>query len=407
MAKILFIFVLPLVTLIASFLLRAASGPFWQYSDPCYLYLFNAFQIIQGHVPWDVSHPGTPLQVLIAVSIWTFNIGRNASDTVLQALIDPEFYLRVVYIFLVLSSFLTSVISGLYIWRKTNDKLAVLLVQCVNLSFLFLPSFNSGKFPVLPVVANVSPEPLMMAVMNLVNLFILGLYFSREPHKSRHIIYLAVACGLGFAVKMNFIFILLAAFLLVPLRKKVFFMFVCALSFVIFTLPILSSYPQVFGWMTKMAGYSSRYGTGSQEFIDVGTFLLYLKQMIMHYWFFIVAALSIFAWGLIRLIKDIQHRGARFLTVLSFCFLLHIAATAKYFSIHYLLPAFGLFGSIFVLFYLDLKIPSEIRKGLTVVFISIFTAVCAFYALTYYQKLEAFTQDIGHFNERISKRARK
>lgn len=351
----------------------------------------------------DVSHPGTPLQVLIANIIRFFNLGHPAAEAVNQALINPEFYLRVVYLFLVFSSFLTSFILGAYIYHKTNDRIAVLLGQLTGLSFLLLPSYNSGIIPVLPVVANVSPEPLFIIIMNLFNLFLLGLYFSeKKSGQSRNVFLLAVVCGLGLAVKLNFVFILLSALLLVPMRRKLLFIAVFMMSFVFFTFPILGKYPQLFHWINDMTVHSSRYGTGNKNFIDWKSFFFYFTLIIRNYWFFVYSALGLWIWSSIRIITDHQNRKARFVWALTFCCLLHIAATAKYFSVHYLLPCFALFGSIFPLFYLSQKNKYKILKPLTAAYILIFVIACAFYLMPYYQKLLSLSRDIHDFNGKIS-----
>jgi hypothetical protein len=103
-----------------------------------------------------------------------------------------------------------------------------------------------------------------------------------------------------------------------------------------------------------------------------------------------------------HIINDRQNRNARFIGVLSFFFLLHVAATAKHFSFHYLLPALCLFNSIFPLFYINQKSQFRILKPLAVVFILIFICVYAFYCAPYYKKLMDLTQDIRNFNDKIN-----
>ena len=397
-----FILIIPLITLIASFLSRAASGPFWQFGDPCFNYFFNAILIIKGHPPTDITHPGTPLQILVAIAIWIFNLGRPAAEAVTHALINPEFYLQTVYVFLVFSSFLTSVFLAVYVYRKTNDKLAALLTQLAQLSFLIMPSFDNGSFPVLPVVANVSAEPVFIIIMNLFNLFLLKLYFSENKSQElRHTLLLGLVCGLGLATKINFFIILLSALMLIPLRKKLLFIVVCLMSFVFCTWPIIGKYPQLFHWITDMLGHSSRYGMGPEGFIDWKSFLFYLNLMIRCDWFFILSALGLWIWSSIYVLKDHQNREVRFIWILSCCCLLHILATAKHFSFHYLLPGFSLFNLILLLFYLKQKIKYKILKPLTSVFILIFISACILYAIPYYKKLLVLTQDIRHFNDRL------
>jgi len=401
--RFLFILILPLTILITSFFLRMASGSFWQYSDPCYIYLFNAFQIVKGHPPTDFSHPGTPLQVLIAMTIRIFNGGRPAAEAVNQALINPEFYLGAVYIFLILTSFATSILLGLYVYRKTNDKLAILLAQLPGLCFLIMPSFDNGGIASLPVVANVSPEPLFISIMNLFNLCLLGLYFSQKKSKElRYIILLAFVCGLGLATKLNFFFVLLTALMIISYQRKLLFIVAGMMSFILFTLPIVEKYPQFIQLISDTIGHAGRYGMGDPKIIDWSSIVIYLNVLIHYYWFFILSALGLWVWSSIRLFKDRQNRNACFIWALSCCFLLHILATAKYFSFHYLLPALGLFSSIFVLFYLDQKTLYKIISPLTAVFILIFISVCIFNTIPYYNKLMVLSEDIHHFNDTIS-----
>ncbi len=397
-----FILIIPLFTLILSFLFRFASGPFWQYADPSYIYLFNAFQIIKGHPPTDISHPGTPLQLLIAFIIRILNLGQSPAAAVDHVLVNPEYYLRAVYAFLVFSSFLTSVILGNYIYRQTKDVLAVFLVQLTGLFFILLPSFNSGTFPVLPVIANVSPEPLFISIMNLFSLFLLKLYFSdKKSGDLRHILLLAFVCGLGLATKLNFLFVLISALMLVPIRKKILFILVFVLSFVFFTLPIVAKYPQLFSWIGNMIGHSGRYGMGDEKLIDWNSFFLFFKLMLRFYWFYIYAALGLWAWSSVSLLINHKNRNARFIWGLTFCALLHFLATAKYFSFHYLLPGFGLFGPIFLLFYLSQRSRYKFMGQFTAAFILIFISVCLFYSIPYYKKLMILSQDIRQFDDRL------
>jgi hypothetical protein len=76
-------------------------------------------------------------------------------------------------------------------------------------------------------------------------------------------------------------------------------------------------------------------------------------------------------------------------------------ATAKHFSMHYLLPGFCLFSTIFPLLYLNFKDKYKISKTLTAAFIFLFSASNLFYTMPYYHKLLNFTQDIHDLNGQI------
>ena len=92
----------------------------------------------------------------------------------------------------------------MYVYRKTNDTVAVALAQLPGLIFLTLFSFNLG-YPMLPIVANVTPEPLFIPVMNLFNFCILRLYFNQTSRNAfKNILLLAFVSGLGLAPNLIF-----------------------------------------------------------------------------------------------------------------------------------------------------------------------------------------------------------
>jgi len=397
------ILIIPLITFITSILLRLASGPFWQYGDPPYNYLFNAYLLVKGHCPMDTTHPGTPLQVLMAIIIWIFNLGRPASEAVNHALINPEFYLWAVYLFLLMSSFLTSVFLAAYVYRKTNDKLAALLTQWPQLFFLILPAIDTGNFPMLPLAADINAEVLFIVIMNLFNLCILGLYFSKEKSKElTFIILLAVICGLGMALKVYFFIIMFWIFMLIPHRQKALFVIIGVISFVFCTIPIISKYPQLLGMIIDMADHSSKYGWGPKNFVDWNSFAMNIHLMLRFDWFFIYSALGAWIWSSIHIIKDRQDRKACFVWGLSCCCLVFIAAVAKHFASRYLAPSFCLLGSIFPLIYLTEKARYKLFKPLTLAFILIFACTCILSAIPYYKKLLTFTHDIHQFYDKVT-----
>jgi len=297
---------------------------------------------------------------------------------------------------------LTSIILGGYVFHKTKDKLAALLVQLTGLIFLVLPSFNNIGIPILPVVANVCPEPLFISIINIFTLYLLKLYFSENSaQKLRHTLVLAFICGLGLAVKINFFSVFLSALMLVPLRNKILFIVVCMVSFVFFTIPIIENYPWIYHWFSGMVVHSSRYGSGSGKFIDWGSFFLFFKFILHSFVFFVFSAAGLWIWCSVRMIKDRRDQNARFIWALSFCALLHFAATAKHFSNHYLLPGLGLFSPIFLLFYLDLKDKYRFVKPLTAAFILIFISISAFYTIPYYKQLLVLSEDVHDLKSRL------
>jgi len=318
-----------------------------------------------------------------------------------KVLMHPEFYLYAAYVVLTVGSFLTSVLLAVYVYRKTNDGVAALLVQLPGLCFLTWPSINAA-YPVLPVAANVSPEGLFMGVMNLFNLFFLRLYFARGPHKEiGKVLWLAFGCGLGLAAKINFFPVLFSALIVVSWRRKLLFILACGAFFIFWTLPIITKYCMVWDQIKQASLYSSRYGWGGATVIDWPSYIKYFKYTFHDYWFFVLLALFLFLWSLMRFIKDNSNREAKFLAAASMGGLLQFMIIAKYFSFHYLVPGMGLFSSIFLLFYLALKDRYKRLKPFFAAFICLFALVSISLAFLCHHRLSDFTHDILTIKDRV------
>ena len=89
--KYFFVFIIPAIVLVYSFLLKAAAGPYWlsMNFDPSYQYLLNGLYMVKGIPPGHIDHPGTPLQLLFWMMIRLLNIGHSIPDVVHRVLITP------------------------------------------------------------------------------------------------------------------------------------------------------------------------------------------------------------------------------------------------------------------------------------------------------------------------------
>jgi hypothetical protein len=116
---------LPLAWLALSTLLAVVRGPFYQpeWTDPEYDYLMNALAVAHGETPYQVDHPGTPLQVLGAWSLRIVDVvapaarGETLTDRVL---LDPEHYLVPLQGVLTVLGALALAASGALAWRATG-----------------------------------------------------------------------------------------------------------------------------------------------------------------------------------------------------------------------------------------------------------------------------------------------
>jgi len=381
---------IPGIVLGFSVLLKLAAGPFWLATnfDPSYQYLVNGVYLVKGLVPNHADHPGTPLQILCWVVGWLFNIGRSPENVATHILMSPEFYLHVVFIIVSLFSFITSFGLASYVFQKTGDTIAALLTQLPALIFLVMKSWETVE-PVLPVVANVEPEPLLISIVNLFNICLLMAFFSRTPKdESVATLLWGGISGLGVAVKLTFAPLVIVPLIILSWRNKVIFVCLFVASFVLCTLPIYSKYPIIWGWISGVIMPTGGNRPGGRGIIGC----------------FILAALALVFWKFFRGRWD---RGISFITATLGGILLQFGAVTRHPGAHYLLPGIGLLSVLLALCYLQGAARHHLGQRLVFIFICVFIIAGAWQANDYRLKLEGLTQDILAFHDHISTRYQK
>ena len=394
--------IIPSMILINSLLLTCAMGPFWRYADPCYLYLLNGLHLLKGISLTHIDHPGTPLQILILAIMFLMNMGSSVSAIEDKVLANPEFYLSVIHIVLILTIFITSVLLAVYIYRKTQDILPALLTQLPGLTFLVTKSFESN-LPVPPVVANVNPEPLLIVILNLFNLSWFILFYAQTfKEKIRATLFLGFICGLGLATKFTFLPILFCALIILSWRLKLLFTLVSLLSFCLWTLPIIHLYPDLWAWVKGIATHTGVYGNENQGIVNWPDIIKdILKNILPGYWLFMIFCISAFLWSSIKIIRAKKEPVQKFLCAITFGIICQFAMVAQHYSSHYLLTGIGLFSSAFVLFYIGALAQHKTLKILTLIFILIFTLQGSIQAGIYCSKLASLTKEVSSLTQKI------
>ncbi|MBF0489459.1 MAG: hypothetical protein HQL15_02415 [Candidatus Omnitrophica bacterium] len=396
------LFIIPLLTGIVFLLSRFAAGPFWLNCDPSYLYLFNALHMVKGLTPTFLDNPGTPLQILILWIIRLLNIGHNSSQTIHEVLLHPEFYLYTTYLVLILFFTIASIYLAVYVYRQSQDKIAAILTQLPFLSFFFLRGFET-QLPVIPVITNIGAECVLVVISCLYNLYFLKLYFADTPKKRLSaILSLGLVCGLGFATKLTFLPLVLCGLLITPWKTKILFLAGFITAFVLGTFPVIHQYPVLLQSIKDYSVHTGHYGSGPLGFINWSEFFPNILEISSHYWFFVLLSIGLFIWSSKQLIKNHKDRLTLFLWTACLGTLLQYAATAKHFSLHYLLPGLSLFSSIFLLFYLKTIHHSPRYKPTAIIFIIAFTSFCMLQHILYLPKVAALSQDIIKLQNDVS-----
>jgi len=348
--------IVPSIVFIFSILLKSAAGPYWLASnfDPAYQYLVNGLRLLKGLVPNHTDHPGTPLQMLCGAVCWVFNIGHSVSQTATRVFISPEFYLHTVCVVLAGLAFCTSFLLAAYVYRKTNDGIAALLTQLPVLSFLILKSWDpyAPFSTVLPVVANVFPETLLISVVNLFNMCLLKIFFAKaSKDEYPAVVSWGFISGLGVAVKITFIPLLVIPWIILSWKNKIIFTIVLAASFILWTLPIVSVYPTLWHWVVNIVTHKGSLGLGGAGLMEKHEYFMNWGNIFHEHKILIIFLFLAMVLCFGQLVMKKWGRETSFICVTAFGIILQFAAVAKNPGMHYLSPGMGLFSVLFFLLY--------------------------------------------------------
>lgn len=257
-----------------SVLFPVFSAPPGYDQDPAYAYLFNGLLLIDGQGPWQVDHPGTPLQLLCAVIILfaraLFSMAGHpmSPDLVDDVLADPEPYLYVASCVLIALNACALYYLGSRVWRATGSHVLACLCQAGGLAFSI----------VSPRAAYVAPEALLIfATLCLVGqlapvVFAVGGggdagTAAAGPERGRAR-WVGIICGFGLAVKVTFLPLVGLALMVRPVRNLLIVAGYAVASLIVLLLPTLRNYERFFSWIWNVASHSGIHGSGRATVID-------------------------------------------------------------------------------------------------------------------------------------------
>ena len=296
-----------------------------------------------------------------------------------------------------LFSFLTSFALAAYVFRTTKDVLAAVLTQLPALSFLVLKSWETSE-AIIPVVANVAPEPLLISVVNLFNIFLLRCFFAKTSRDEFMVtVWWGLTSGLGVAVKLTFIPLLAIPLIILSWKNKIIFIVFATASFVAWTLPILSKYHIIGGWISGIVMHKAVVGGGGILMLGKNIKHLISEQGLFTCLFF--GALALIFW---KLVCQQLNKGVLFLIAIMAGICFQVLAVTQHPGAHYLLPGLGLFSSLLVICYLQGFAHFVLGRRIIVVFILMMVFLGIGQASAYRIKLAGLTRDIMNFQNQVS-----
>lgn len=351
------LFVIPLITIVMGFLVRGYVTPYYAFHhDPDYAYLFNGVSILSLVAPEYTDHPGTPVQILVAILLKFMHPLESVPDIFQNVLQDPEKHLVVVSnVFLVVVA--GSVFAaGAYVYKTMGSVALALIVQSPPLASAVL----------MHSLPRVIPEPILLALSMIVAILLAALVWGKPGlESSTYARPLGLVSGLGVATKLTFLPLLVVPLLAyhawVDRKRFLIFAligFAVATSPMVLTLSPLAEYRQFAKWAFNIFMGAGIYGQGPKTIIDIHLFAANLWQIVLDQpLYMLVVGISVVVF-LIGFWRSRRDRGSaevvamRLLGGIVAMHLLMIAMFAKHYqSTRYLTAALGLAGFTVVLAY--------------------------------------------------------
>ncbi|MBN1129552.1 MAG: hypothetical protein JXA71_11225 [Chitinispirillaceae bacterium] len=262
------------ISAIAVGMARNARGPGWlsHNLDPDYSYLLNALNFAKLQSAGHYDHPGTPVQLIGAVTVRAAHLFGNKGRAIDRDVCErPEYFLGCMYgvFFALVLCALGMAAARMY---TSGGSAAVTLL----VAGMFIAS------PTLLVEATrVTPEPILIVTALLLQI---ALLFSAQKGSVgyRDALLLAAVVGFGCAVKITFLpLVLVPLFLLHDLRSRTVAVVGSLLFFIIFTLPIAVHYFAIARWLLNVFLHTGRYGYGPEGVIVLPEYLATLQRLLL------------------------------------------------------------------------------------------------------------------------------
>lgn len=322
-----------LLALFMIFRLEEIHVFFQVWFDPVYAYLMNGLTFALGSCDiGHVDHPGTPLQLLVALLIRFFALFSGNNDLAVDVLTHPESYLRFISIVLIALNCGAIWLLGLFAYRNIGNRNMAVTVQLIPLMIFQLVNF-------MPIVA--CETAISFTSMTIVSCFLL--YEIKAQIRWPLVIMVAFLSAFMVATKISTLVMLVVPFIFFEKRNhRISFLFLSLIFIFIFILPVWEKLGTLAGLLEKIATHTGQYGTGEAKLFDAAVFFQSIGKMMTKELAFTVHVLLIpFGWIVIirRKIRGLLFRLYLALTIATF---LQIIVVARHYSFHYLMPVFVL-----------------------------------------------------------------
>jgi hypothetical protein len=334
---LLILLILPVIYLLLSIMQYNEIGFFHLFStEPGYAYMLNGLNITQLTSPWMVEHPGTPLEVLAAVTIWISHFFRE-DPLVTDLMKNPEFYLNAIITVLIILDTLVLFMMGLFIYIYSKDILTSIFFQLTPFIAWIILSF----------ACLIMVEHLVIIFMMCL-IIIIFIYLQNKGSDSalidKYLIWFSILIGLICATKLLYIAVAIIPFILLPTNKKRgIYTILTIVAFAIFACAIFARWVNFRDWFFNNLFHSGQYGRGAATIIEKNSFIYNLRDIfgyksIFTYAFFLIIASSLLYHIPFLKVKHNNDKYYRALVGIVSFMVIHLLITAKQYKYYYLIP---------------------------------------------------------------------
>ncbi|MBT3385475.1 MAG: hypothetical protein HN778_19155 [Prolixibacteraceae bacterium] len=256
------VFILPVLFFLAGINMHKAKYA----NDPEYIYLVNATAICDGKFVGHIDNPGTTVMQIGAATIAIKHLFSNPeNEPIVQHVFkEPDRFVRSIrFGFLVLNSLVLLLLAWVTV-KKTGSLWLAILLQAST----FITSNTLDH-----VWTKMSPEPVLFLVSCLFVITILNFYAEKEKTRWKYVIVFALLAGAGLGTKATFLPLVIFPFVVLPtIKKKIIYLLGIIPSFVLFTIPAIPEYKNMYFWFRGLISHSGKYGHGEKELVDIETY---------------------------------------------------------------------------------------------------------------------------------------
>lgn len=358
----------PLLLFIFMLFRLAELHAFFQgWIDPVYAYLMNGLTFALGSNDiGHVDHPGTPLQLFVALLITIIGWFHNPGDLATDVLSHPEYYLRIISVTLIIINCAVIWLLGNYAFKKLRSIQLAVAIQLV-------PLFMSQIVLFMPVIA-CETVVTFLALAIAVSIIV---YDNQNQDNTKLVLLMAVLSALMIATKISTLVILIVPFLfLEKVRSKAIYLGATFFLILLFVSPVWGKLVHFTHFLSQIATHTGQYGSGEAKMFDSTIYFHSLRMMLVKELPFTLHVLLLPVGGVVIAKKGISGILKRIYIAIAVATVFQMLVVARHYSFHYLMPVLALCMTLHGYFWIRYfqpkisKVPSRILSMVVILLVA-------------------------------------